>query len=118
MKKKKYGFILLAIVFFAAASFFVTEWIKEQRILNQPINMLPYLIMVDDILYQYTYDLPEEPEEPEDGTMKEIVLGKKPYKHEQANFGDVGMKYWRVEDYIVVKSTYSGVMMQFEEIWY
>ncbi len=50
--------------------------------------------------------------------MKEIVLGKKPYKHEQANFGDVGMKYWRVEDYIVVKSTYSGVMMQFEEIWY
>ena len=78
--------------FFSAASFFVTEWIKEQRILNQPINMLPYLIMVDDILYQYTYDLPEEPEEPEDGTMKEIVLGKKPYKHEKANFGDVCMK--------------------------
>ena len=104
---------LLAIVFF-----YVMNWIRNEIISNQPINQLPRMIMIDDTLYQYTTKLSEEPEEPEDGTIKVILKKEVPYEHEQANFGEEGMKYWRVEDYIIVKGAWQGNILKFEEKWY
>ena len=63
---------------------------------------LPLLVRVDGVLYQYYDDILEQPTEDVNGYIVEIVSGVIPTDDKTANFGKVGMPYWKDDNGICI----------------
>lgn len=63
---------------------------------------LPLLVRVDGILYQYYDDVQEHPTEDANGYIVGIVSGIIPTDNQTANFGNVGMPYWKNDNGICI----------------
>ena len=100
MKKKTYIIISLAIILLLGA-------ICIDIFHNKPVeDSMPYMIMVDEQIYQlndYTLEIPEDAVE---GYITKVVPGnEKPNENQTANFGEVGWQYWMSDNKIYIKTT-------------
>ena len=91
--KKGYIIIGLIIVISLGITLFCERPVEDE---------LPFLVRVDDILYQYYDDIQEQPAEDADGYIVGIVSGTIPTDDQTANFGNTGMPYWKNDDSICI----------------
>lgn len=84
--KRNYVILILTIVILLAFTLFYERPVEDA---------LPFLIMVDGELYQgyeITQDIPEDSVE---GYITKVVPNEIPKENQTANFGNVGMPYWK-----------------------
>ena len=68
-------------------------------------NTLPYLIMVDGKVYQEHDVIQEIPKNSVEGHIAKVVLeNKMPSENDSANFGEIGMQYWKYNNEIYLQN--------------
>lgn len=80
-------------------------------------NSLPYMIMADGTIYQAKDTAEEIPDDAVQCTITKTVLeNKMPDENGCANFGEVGMKYWKTENAVYIQDIYDyTVFLPIEE---
>ena len=107
MKRKRYIIISLALVVLIGI---IWIWAFSERPLE---DTLPPLIMVDGTIYRQ-YDTAEElPPDAAEGYITKVILeNKMPSENDCANFGDVGMQYWKTDEKIYTQDNNCYIVYQ------
>lgn len=100
MKKK--GLLSLLVMLALCLGLFAGY---RHRMLGRVNNVQPLRIMVDGTRYVVCGSMESPPESTPDGVITEILdAADYPEKDGQANFGTVGMPYWKIGDEILVEA--------------
>lgn len=91
--KKKYIMVGLLIIVLLGIVLFYERPVEDA---------LPTLARIDGTLYQWYDYVQEKPENEADGYIIEIVSGTIPKNNQTANFGNVGMPYWKTDNEICI----------------
>ena len=103
MKRRRVTIVICLVVLLCLTAFF---WYRHTR-LNRISGLQPMMIMAEGRRYVHNGEaLEQRPEGPPDGRVTKINH-KTDYPDEdgEANFGTVGMPYWRVENEVVVEAS-------------